>query len=422
MDLQSGRHGCAATLSATFREHDGTVAVYFEAASVITVLVLLGQVLELGRGNETSGAIEHCSILRRRRRGASTASAEEDVAIDAIQVDDLLRVRPGEKVPVDGVITDGHGTIDESMVTGEMLASQQSRGASGHCWNAQSAGSFIMKARHDGAGHHVVAHRADWCPMRSAAGHRSSDWPTRWPAWFVPLVILVAILCIRRVGVGGAGAPFHLWSGCCRHCSDHCLSLRIGLATPMSIMVGMGRGAQAGLLIRNAEALERMEKVDTIVLDKTGTLTEGKPSVTDIHVAGTLTSGDMLRLAASVEQASEHPLASAIVKAAAEQGLPLARVMGFDAPAGKGAIGMVDRKRIALGTPNFPERPQYRDKSLADEAAAARATGLLPSLWQSMAAAVVICALPTPSRRSTPAGACSTEASGNSYRHADRRQ
>jgi Cu+-exporting ATPase len=338
---------------ATFRGHDGAVAVYFEAAAVITVLVLLGQVLELRAREQTSGAIRALLDLAPKSARRLTASGEdEDVSIDAIAVGDRLRVRPGEKVPVDGTLIEGHSSLDESLVTGESMPVSKEAGANVIAGTLNQIGSFVMHAEKVGRDtmlaqivQMVAAAQRSRAPIQRLAD--------RVAGWFVPAVIAVALVAFAawatygpepRLTFGLIAAVTVLIIAC---------PCALGLATPMSIMVGIGRGAQAGVLIKNAEALERMERIDTLVVDKTGTLTEGKPKVVAIVPVPGTSEDEILRVAASVERASEHPLAQAIVKAAAERNFALATVDGFNSPTGKGAVGMVEGRRVAIGNARF---------------------------------------------------------------------
>src|SRR3954471_10181552 len=334
---------------ATFRGHDGAVAVYFEAAAVITVLVLLGQVLELRAREQTSGAIRALlDLAPKTARRIRADGQEEEVALDAIVVGDRLRVRPGEKVPVDGVIVEGRSALDESMVTGESMPVTKQVGDKVIAGTLNTTGSFVMRAEKVGRDtmlarivQMVAAAQRSRAPIQRLADQVAG--------WFVPTVILFAIAAFvawamfgpePRYAYGLVAAVTVLIIAC---------PCALGLATPMSIMVGVGRGAQAGVLIKNAEALERMEKVDTLVVDKTGTLTEGRPKVVAVAPAAGFEESEALRLAASVEKASEHPLAAAIVASARELGLPLSPVSEFDSPTGKGAVGVVDGRRVRLG-------------------------------------------------------------------------
>jgi len=336
-----------------FRQADGAVAVYFEASAVITVLVLLGQVLELRAREQTSGAIRALlDLTPKTARRIGSRGAEEDVALDEIVAGDSLRVRPGEKVPVDGVITDGRSSLDESMVTGESMPVTKGAGEHVIAGTLNQSGAFVMRAEKVGREtmlsqivQMVAEAQRSRAPIQRLADQVSG--------WFVPLVIAVALIAFAAWSIFGPEPRFTYGLIAAVSVLIIACPCALGLATPMSIMVGVGRGAQAGVLIRNAEALERMEKVDTLVVDKTGTLTEGKPKVVNIVAADGFDETEVLRLAASVEVASEHPLAHAIVAAAKERGIELARVMGFDSPTGKGAIGIVERKRIALGNPRF---------------------------------------------------------------------
>ena len=338
---------------ATFRGHGGAVAVYFEAAAVITVLVLLGQVLELRAREATSGAIKALlELAPKTARLVDNDGADHEVQIDSLKVGDKLRVRPGEKVPVDGVIFEGRSSLDESLVTGESMPVTREAGGKVIAGTLNQSGSFVMRA--DKVGRDTLLSQI----VKMVAEAQRSRAPIQRLAdqvagWFVPIVIVVALVAFGawaifgpepRMAFGLVAAVSVLIIAC---------PCALGLATPMSIMVGVGRGAQAGVLIRNAEALERMEKIDTLVVDKTGTLTEGKPKVVAIVAAAGFEESEILRLAASVERASEHPLADAIVRAARERNLDFGKVEEFDSPTGKGATGKVDGKTMLLGNANF---------------------------------------------------------------------
>ena len=337
----------------TFRQMDGAVAVYFEAAAVITVLVLLGQVLELRARDQTSSAIKALlNLAPKTARRLSANGNEKEVSLDLISIGDLLRVRPGEKVPVDGEITEGRSSLDESMVTGESMPVSKEVGAKVIGGTLNASGSFVMRAEKIGSETMLarIVQMVANAQRSRAPIQRMAD---RVSGFFVPAVIAAAILAFAAWSIWGPEPRYTYGLVAAVAVLIIACPCALGLATPMSIMVGVGRGAQAGVLIRDAEALERMEKVDTIVIDKTGTLTEGRPSVTAIVAAEGQDENELLRLTASVEQASEHPLAAAIVKAAKVRKLELAKVMGFDAPSGKGAIGMVERKRMAIGNAKF---------------------------------------------------------------------
>jgi len=352
---------------ATFRGHGGAVAVYFEAAAVITVLVLLGQVLELRAREATSGAIKALlQLAPKTARRIGDDGADHEVEIDTLAVGDHLRVRPGEKVPVDGVILEGRSSLDESLVTGESMPVTKDPGSKVIAGTLNQSGGFVMRA--DKVGRDTLLSQI----VKMVADAQRSRAPIQRLAdqvsgWFVPVVIAVALIAFGawawfgpepRMAFGLVAAVSVLIIAC---------PCALGLATPMSIMVGVGRGAQAGVLIKNAEALERMEKIDTLVVDKTGTLTEGKPKVVAIVPAEGFHDTDILRLAATVERASEHPLADAIVRSAKERNLDLGKVAEFDSPTGKGATGKVDGKTIVLGNTTFLQSLGIDAQSLNDQ-------------------------------------------------------
>jgi P-type Cu+ transporter len=360
---------------AAFRGHGGAPAVYFEAASMITVLVLIGQLLELRARDATSGAIRALlDLAPKTARRVKDNGSDEEVSLDAVQVGERLRVKPGEKVPVDGVVLEGHSSLDESMVTGESMPVTKEKDSHVIGGTINRSGSFVMRA--DKIGRDTLLAQI----VQMVASAQRSRAPIqrladRVAGWFVPTVIAVALIAFAawatfgpepRLAFGLVAAVSVLIIAC---------PCALGLATPMSIMVGVGRGAQLGVLIKNAEALEHMEKVDTIVVDKTGTLTEGKPKVVAVVALPSFDEAQVLRFAASVERGSEHPLAAAIVAAAAERNIALAPVRGFDAPAGKGVIGMVESKRLALGTPKFLAELNIDSAALAQEAERLRQDG-----------------------------------------------
>ena len=335
------------------RGHDGSIAVYFEAAAVITVLVLLGQVLELRAREKTSGAIKALLDLAPKTAvRVKGDGSDETVQIDTIQVGERLRVRPGEKVPVDGELVEGKGTVDESMVTGEPMPVTKAPGAKVTAGTINQTGGFVMRAEKVGADtllsqivHMVAAAQRSRAPIQRMADHVA--------AWFVPVVIAVAGLTFGAWMFWGPSPAFSYALINAVAVLIIACPCALGLATPMSIMVGVGRGAQHGVLIRDAEALERMEKVDTVVVDKTGTLTEGKPKVVHIEAAPGFQAEDVLQSLASVERASEHPLAMAVVAAAQEQKLQLSEVSDFDSPVGKGVVGNVAGVRLVSGAAKF---------------------------------------------------------------------
>jgi Cu+-exporting ATPase len=352
---------------ATFRGHGGAVAVYFESSAVITVLVLLGQVLELRAREATSGAIKALlQLTPKTARRIGDDGTDHEVEIDALAVGDKLRVRPGEKVPVDGVILEGRSSLDESLVTGESMPVTKEAGSKVIAGTLNQSGGFVMRA--DKVGRDTLLSQI----VKMVADAQRSRAPIQRLAdqvsgWFVPIVILVALIAFGawawfgpepRMAFGLVAAVSVLIIAC---------PCALGLATPMSIMVGIGHGAQAGVLIKNAESLERMEKIDTLVVDKTGTLTEGKPKVVAVVPAEGFAETDILRLAASVERASEHLLADAIVRAAKARDLDLGKVEEFNSPTGKGATGRVDGKAIVLGNANFLQSLGIDAQSLNDQ-------------------------------------------------------
>lgn len=359
----------------TLRSAEGAVAVYFEAAAVITVLVLLGQVLELRAREQTGGAIRALlDLVPKTARRVRDDGEDEDINLDAVHVGDRLRVRPGETVPVDGELIEGRSSIDESMVTGESMPVTKEVGATLIGGTLNTTGGFIMRAGKVGSDTmlaRIVAMVAE--AQRSRAPiQRLADQVS---GWFVPLVIVIAIVAFAawmafgpepRFAHGLVAAVAVLIIAC---------PCALGLATPMSIMVGVGRGAHLGVLIKNAEALERFEKVDTLVVDKTGTLTEGKPRLTGLKPVGTITESELLRLAASLERASEHPLAAAIVDAAKERGLALAEAQDFDSPVGKGVTGTVEGRALVIGSHRIMSEAGIDTAAQAAEAEALHAEG-----------------------------------------------
>ena len=387
---------------AAFRGMDGSVAVYFEAAAVITVLVLLGQVLELRAREQTSGAIRALlDLAPKTARRIKPDGSEEEVTLDLIGIGDRLRVRPGEKVPVDGSVVEGRSSIDESMVTGESMPVTKEVGDRVIGGTINRSGGLIIEAEKIGRDTllaRIVQMVAD--AQRSRAPiQRLAD---RVSSWFVPLVIVVAVLAFGawsiwgpdpRLAFGLVAAVTVLIIAC---------PCALGLATPMSIMVGVGRGAGAGVLIKNAEALERMEKVDTLVVDKTGTLTQGKPSVTAVRTVSGVTEDELLRLAASLERGSEHPLAVAIVDEAEKRGLALAKAADFDSPTGKGVLGTVEGRSIVIGNAGFLAESGVETAALADEADTLRSDGATAIFVAVDGEAAGIVAISDPVKPTTP--------------------
>jgi Cu+-exporting ATPase len=338
---------------AAFRGEDGAVAVYFEAAAVITVLVLLGQVLELRAREQTSGAIRALlDLAPKTARRLKDDGTDEEVSLEVVAVGDRLRVRPGEKVPVDGMLIEGRSALDESMVTGESMPVTKEAGAKLIGGTLNQTGAFVMRAEKVGRDTMLaqIVQMVANAQRSRAPIQRLAD---QVAGWFVPAVILIALVAFGAWATFGPEPRFAFGLVAAVTVLIIACPCALGLATPMSIMVGVGRGAQAGVLIKNAEALERMERIDTLVVDKTGTLTEGKPRVVAVVPVQGMNEAELLRLAASVEKASEHPLARAIMDAAAERKVVLAQLTDFDAPTGKGAIGTVDNRKIVLGNARF---------------------------------------------------------------------
>ncbi len=360
---------------AAFRNMDGSVPVYFEAAAVITALVLLGQVLELRAREQTSGALKALlDLAPKTARRIRSDGSDEEVTLDLIVVGDRLRVRPGEKVPVDGEIVEGRATLDESMVTGESMPVTRAVGEAVIGGAINKTGSFVMRADKVGADTLLsrIVQMVAQAQRSRAPIQRLAD---RVSGWFVPAVILVAVIAFAawsfvgpdpRLGYALVAAVSVLIIAC---------PCALGLATPVSIMVGVGRGAQAGVLIRNAEALERFEKVDTLVVDKTGTLTEGRPAVTALQPVTGLDRLELLRLAASLERGSEHPLADAILRAAKDENVILAEATDFDSPVGSGVVGVVDGRKIAIGSRSFVQEQGADIAPLEADADALRRQG-----------------------------------------------
>ena len=360
---------------ASFRMPDGTVPVYFEPAAVIVTLVLLGQVLELRARAQTGGAIRALlDLTPKTARLIGDDGTEADVALELIVPGDRLRVRPGEKVPVDGVVVEGHSTIDESMITGEPLPVEKSAGDKVTGATVTSSGSFIMRADRVGSDtllaqivKMVAEAQRSRAPIQTLADTVSG--------WFVPAVVIIAGVAFVAWSIVGPPPAMSFALLAAVAVLIIACPCALGLATPMSIMVGTGRGAHAGVLVKNAEALELMEKIDTLVVDKTGTLTEGKPRLVGVVAIGRVDENELLRLAASLERSSEHPLAAAIVKGAGERGLKLSEPLDFAAESGKGIVGFVDGKRVAVGNLAMLASLGIDPGDLAERAGALRQEG-----------------------------------------------
>lgn len=387
----------------TFRGVDGSVAVYFEAAAVITVLVLLGQVLELRAREQTGGAIRALlDLAPKTARRIRDDGTDEDVALDTVAVGDRLRVRPGEKVPVDGELVEGRSSIDESMITGESMPVTKEVGAKLIGGTLNRTGGFIMRAGKVGRDTmlaQIVRMVAD--AQRSRAPiQRLADEVS---GWFVPVVILIALLAFAAWMVWGPEPRFAHGLVAAVAVLIIACPCALGLATPMSIMVGVGRGARLGVLIKNAEALERFEKIDTLVVDKTGTLTEGRPKVTGLKAVAGLGDTELLHLAATLERASEHPLATAIVDVARERGIVLGEASDFDSPVGKGVTGTVDDKRLVIGSHTIMAEEGIDLADLAAEAEGMRGEGATVIFVAVNGEAGGLIAIADPIKQTTPA-------------------
>ena len=387
---------------AAFRLHDGAVPVYFEAAAVITVLVLLGQMLELRAREQTSGAIRALlDLAPKTARRIDPNGHETDIPLDNIAVGDRLRVRPGETIPLDGVVVEGRSLVDESMVTGEPMPVAKTLGTKVIGGTLNKNGSLIMVAEKVGRDTLLarIVQMVATAQRSRAPIQRLAD---RVAGWFVPVVIAFALLAFAawasfgpepRLTFGLVAAVSVLIIAC---------PCALGLATPMSIMVGVGRGAREGVLIRDAAALERLEKVDTLIVDKTGTLTAGKPKVTAIIPAAGFEEAEVLRIAASLERGSEHPLAEAILAAASERGLALSPAEGFETPTGKGVKGRVDGKPVLIGSKAFLAGEGTATDALDAAADASRREGATAVYLASDGVLAGVIAIADPVKDTTP--------------------
>jgi Cu+-exporting ATPase len=383
-----------------FRMH-GAVQTYFDTAVVITVLVLLGQVLELRARGRTSSAIKELLGLAPKTARVVRDGQERDVPLGDVQAGEVCRVRPGEKVPVDGVVVEGRSAIDESMVTGEPMPSEKEPGAKVTGGTINTTGSLLVRAERVGADTLLaqIVRMVGEAQRSRAPIQRLAD---RIAAYFVPAVVVVAMLAFIAWSVWGPPPRLAFALVSAVAVLIIACPCALGLATPMAIMVGTGRGATAGVLVKNAEALERLEQVDTIVVDKTGTLTEGKPKLVSVVVLDGRADNDALRLAAALERPSEHPLAAAIVAAARDRGIDVPRVEEFRAEPGKGIVGKIDGARVALGN-----LAMMRDAAVAVDSVAAKADELRRDGQTVMylaveRAAVALLGVADPIKASTP--------------------
>jgi len=359
----------------SFKDHSGQVGVYFEAAAVITTLVLLGQVLELRARSQTSGAIRSLlELAPPTARRVDEQGQEVEVSLEEVKTGDKLRIRPGEKVPVDGLVINGESRIDESMVTGEPMPVSKSVNDSVTGGTVNGTGTLLIEAIKVGQDTVLskIVQMVSEAQRSQAPIQRQVD---KVSSWFVPAVIVSAVITFIVWAIFGpepalAYALVNAIAVLIIACP-----CALGLATPMSIMVGTGKGAQHGVLIKNAEVLERMEKVDTIVVDKTGTLTEGKPKLTSIDVSSGWQEDDILALVAAVEASSEHPLATAIVEAAKERDLNLPTATNFDSITGEGVKASVNNHDVAIGNDKLMKHLNSYDSALSDQADKRRSDG-----------------------------------------------
>jgi Cu+-exporting ATPase len=397
---------------ASFRGSQGQIAVYFEPAAVIIVLVLLGQVMELRARSQTGSAIRALlGLAPKTARRVDERGIEADVALDQVIVGDRLRVRPGEKIPVDGAVLEGHSSVDESMLTGEPIPVEKDSGAKVTAGTVNGTGSFLMKAQRVGSETLLaqIVKMVSEAQRSRAPIQRLAD---RVAAYFVPAVIVAAIATFVVWYFVGPVPRF-------AHALVNAVSVLIvacpcalGLATPMAIMVGTGRGAGAGILIRNAEALERFGKVSLLVVDKTGTLTEGKPKLSAVVAQPGFAEDDLLRLAASLERSSEHPLASAIVAGVVAKGLPLAAVNDFASITGKGVKGTIDGKVVAIGNADMLREVSVDSEPIAARADEMRKNGETVMLIAIDRKAAGIIAVSDPIKESTPEAIRELKAAG----------
>ena len=395
-----------------FLKADGSAPVYFEAAAVITVLVLVGQILELRAREQTSGAIRALlDLTPKTARRIRADGIDEDVSLDQIAVSDRLRVRPGEKIPVDGELLEGRVAVDESMVTGESMPVTKDVGDRVVAGALNKTGSFIMRADKVGADTLLaqIVQMVAQAQRSRAPIQRLADTVS---GWFVPTVIAIALLAAVVWGLVGPEPRLSYALVAAVSVLIIACPCALGLATPISIMVGVGRGAHAGVLIKNAEALERFEKVDTLVLDKTGTLTEGRPSVTAILPALGFVETDILRLSASLERGSEHPLADAIVRAAKDRDIPLTEAVDFDSPVGRGVRGTIEGRQVALGNTRFLGELSIDVSALEPKAEALRHDGATAIFVAIDGKAAGVIGIADPIKATTPAAILALKAAG----------
>jgi P-type Cu+ transporter len=385
------------------RQEGGTIPVYYEAAAVITVLVLLGQVLELRAREQTGGAIRALlNLAPKTARRLREDGEDEEISLDLVKIGDRLRIRPGDSIPVDGVVLDGKSAVDESMVTGEAMPVEKDTGANLVGGTINGTGSIVMQAERVGADTMLsrIAQMVADAQRSRAPIQRLADIVS---GWFVPAVVAVAVIAFAAWMIWGPAPALAYALVAAVSVVIIACPCALGLATPMSIRVGVGKGATVGVLIKNAEALERLEKVDTLVVDKTGTLTEGKPRVVAVVPAAGFDQTDILVLAASLERSSEHPLAAAIVAASHERGLTLQDIADFASVTGQGVTGLVAGRRIAIGNARLLEGAETAMPSLEKEADAQRGQGATVIYVTIDGKPAGIVAVADPIKPSTPA-------------------
>ncbi|MHC4986557.1 MAG: copper-translocating P-type ATPase, partial [Planctomycetota bacterium] len=386
----------------SFRSLEGSVPVYFEAAAVIVALVFLGQVLELRARERTGSAIRALlDLAPKTARRIDGAGNEIDVPLDEVRTGDLLRVRPGDGVPVDGTISEGHSTIDESMITGEPLPVEKGEGDRLTGGTLNKNGTLVMRADKVGS-ETMLAQIVDMVSKAQRSRAPIQGLADRVAAWFVPAVVLAALVAFAAWATFGPAPAFS-------HALIAAVSVLIiacpcalGLATPVSIMTATGRGAQAGVLIKDAEALERFARVDTLIVDKTGTLTEGRPRLTDVKPASGIDEDDLLALVGSLEQGSEHPLAEAIVEGIKKRGIPLRRPSSFEAITGMGVKGTVDGRAVLLGNRALMDAEGADVTAMKDAADALRTAGKTAMFVAVDGKAAGVIAVADPVKATTP--------------------
>ena len=422
LDLQPRRHRRPGLFPHGLHVHDGVPPVYFEAAAVITVLVIVGQVLELTAREKTGDAIRALLDLAPKRALRIEADGHEhEVALDEVAVGDRIRVRPGEKIPVDGEVAEGASAVDESLMTGESMPVMKAVGAKLTGGTVNGSGGLVMRAERVGRDT-ALARMIDLVARAQRSRAPAQRLADRVSGWFVPLVGLAAVLAFLAWLMFGPEPRFAFGLVAAVSVLIIACPCALGLATPMSIMVGIGKGAQAGVLVRDAEALERFEAVDTLVVDKTGTLTEGRPRLTAVHPAPGFSADEALRLAASLERSSEHPIGAALVAAARRKRLALPQATDFHAFAGGGVSGAVEGRAVAVGSESFLAERGADASPLAEKAEALRRDGATVVFVALDGAAAALIAVADPVKAGRGRSARGAEGAGPASGDDDRRQ